>query len=263
MEKKLIALDWDKCCNGEGGPGVPWDLNGLATLGATIADVAKKGFGVCMLTGRGSAYGLAVVEALGLVEHHPGLWSGFEGGLIMSQHTPAWPCEYAACVDDEYMGARETLEKTLTPGIINRGGKQEKKEICLTYNPPPEMSLGELLKMVKMFVEDAWLNGLVNCTRTNSAVDIWPKGGSKEDNILELCRRNGVDPKNTIYIDDAPGGIPVFNVVGFSGAPANASPEVKDAAGVVAKSVGPYGVSQIIRFVACDDDSGIARLNKA
>jgi len=80
---------------------------------------------------------------------------------------------------------------------------------------------------------------------------------------LYLCSRNGVDPENAIYIDDAKSGIPVFDVVGYSGAPGNASPEVKEAAGVVAKDNGALGVNQIIRFIVHFDDSGIARLNKA
>lgn len=222
----LSILDFDGCCNSQtGGPGVPWDLSGMNTLAKTIARVPDN-FGVCLLTGRGAQYGLAVSEALGLVKYHPGLWSGFEGGLIMAQHLPDWPCEYSKCVTKEYLEARETLDITLTSAIKKRGGKQERKEVCLTYNPPPGMSLDELLGMVKEFVRDLNLTETVNCTRTNSAVDIWPKGGSKEENILDLCRRNGVDPKNVFYVDDAKSGIPVFDVVGYSGAPFTKSQDV-------------------------------------
>lgn len=257
--KNLVVLDWDKCCNGEGGPGVPWDLEGMADLAETIVKVVKEDIGVCLLTGRGSQYGLAAAEALGLVQNHPGLWSGFEGGLIFAQHVPAWPCEYAQCVQKGYLTARELLEETLTRTIIKQGGRQEKKEVCLTYNPPDGISLDDLLEMAQEFIKDLRLTGLVNATRTNSAVDIWPLGGAKEDNILEICKRNEVDPKDTIYVDDAKSGIPVFNVVGYSGAPANASPEVRQAAKIISKDNGPRGITQIIQYIIWNgNDLGVS-----
>lgn len=245
----LSILDFDGCCNSQtGGPGVPWNLSGMKELAKTIAKVPDN-FGVCLLTGRGAPYGLAVAEALGLIKYHPGLWSGFEGGLIMARHLPDWPCEYSKCVTKEYLEEREILDITLTSAIKKRGGKQEKKEICLTYNPSSDMSLDELLKMVKEFVEDLHLTNLVNCTRTNSAVDIWPLGGSKENNILEICKKNGVDPKNVLYVDDAKSGIPVFEVVGYSGAPYNVPKEVREAAKFQAPSYSgsaPYETAWII-----------------
>jgi len=226
MGRYLNILDFDGGCNSRtGGPGVPWDLSGMDVLATTIAEV-PKGFGVCLLTGRGAQYGLAVAEALGLVKYHSDLWSGFEGGLVMAQHRSDWSCELTTCVIKEYLEAREDLDITLTAAIKKRGGMKEKKEVCLTYNPPDDMSLDELLKLAQEFVENLHLTELVNCTRTNSAVDIWPLGGSKKNNILELCHKNGVDPKNTLYIDDASSGIPVFEVVGYSGAPFTDSKDV-------------------------------------
>ena len=247
--KYLDILDFDGCCNSRtGGPGVPWNLSGMEILAKTIAGVPDN-FGVCLLTGRGAQYGFAVAESLGLIKYHPGLWSGFEGGLIMAQHRPDWPCEFIACVTKEYLEAREDLDIALTPAILKRGGRQEKKEVCLTYNPPEGMSLDELLEMVKEFAQDLNLTEIVNCTRTNSAVDIWPLGGSKENNILEICKRNNVDTENVLYVDDALSGLPVFKVVGYSGAPYNVPKEVGEAAKFWAPSYSgsaPYETAWII-----------------
>ncbi|MFA4880768.1 MAG: hypothetical protein WC650_04070 [Candidatus Doudnabacteria bacterium] len=247
--KYSVVLDFDGCCNSRtGGPGILWDLVGMAELAKTIAEVPTS-FSVCLLTGRGVQYGFAISEALGLIKSHFGHWSGFEGGLIMAQHTPSWLCEYADCVTQEYLDAREILNITLVSEIKKRGGKQEKKEVCLTYNPPDGGSLDELLKIVQDYIGDLKLAEIVKCTRTNSAVDIWPVGGSKEKNILDLCYRNGVDPQNVIYVDDAKSGIPVFGAVGQSGAPFTNAKEVWDAAKIHAPNKGsaPLETAWVIR----------------
>lgn len=259
MKEKLIVLDWDGVCNGIGGPGIRWNARGVADLADCIAEV--KGitpeYGFAVLTGRDYRYGLAIVEALGLLETNPGLVSGFENGLILGAHTVPWTLRILEIVTEEYLKVRERLGEHLRPIIASAGGKEEAKDVMLTFNPPGGMAIGAFYTFLLAKIEGMYSLELVHCSHSNSAVDFGPKGGGKEDTIISLCSANGIALDQAFYIGDGSSDIEAFKKVGRSGAPDNASEKVKEAASVVAKEAAPWGTVALIRHHVFGDKWGI------
>ena len=70
------------------------------------------------------------------------------------------------------------LDAALTGLVVKMGGRQEAKDVCLTYNPPDGMPLDDLLTFFKEALADLHLTNRFDVTRTNSAVDIGPKSGA-------------------------------------------------------------------------------------
>lgn len=56
-----------------------------------------------------------------------------------------------------------------------------------------------------------------------------------------LCNTLGIELKNVAYIGDDYADLPLLKIVGFSGAPANAIPQVKTIVNYVTEKAGGYG----------------------
>lgn len=260
MVKHLIVMDWDGCGNSAtGGPGVRWILEGVKDLALCIGELNRKApeWGFVLDTGRDYHYGLALVEALGLMETNPGLWSAFEGGLVLCQHSLPWRPVLHPSVTKEYMVARTELREFLLPKITERGGAEEEKEVYLTFNPPPDMSIEDFYRRILEHVQGRAELELFNCGHSQTAVDFAPQNGGKEHTIQEIADRNDVLLSNIFYIGDAGSDVRVSPMVGAFGAPGNASEKVKQAAGVVAKEAAPRGTVALIRHHVFGDKWGI------
>lgn len=258
--KYLIVMDWDGCGNSAtGGPGVHWILEGVKDLALCIEELNRKApeWGFVLDTGRDYHYGLALVEALGLMETNLGLWSGFEGGLVLCQHKNPWKPIFHKVVTNEYLEARNSLNAYLLPIILGIGGAEEVKEVCLTYNPPPGTKIEGFYNFILGEIRGRRELEKLTHSSSKSAVDFSPFNGGKEDTIFKLCSLNSVIPKNVFYIGDGGSDAKVFPRVGLSGAPGNANDEVKKAAKVAAKEAAPWGTIALIRHHVFGDKWGI------
>lgn len=268
MEKievsRLFVLDWDGVGNSKkGGPLVPWNVEALPLLVRAISDVRAKTpqWGFVLDTGRNSEYGLAVAELLGLGENNPGLWSGFEGGLVLCQHTTPWrPVYHPSLVTEEYVRAIKSLEGILLPKVLELGGAKEYKELYLTLNPPLGMPIESFYDWIQDQVQNRTELEYVSCEHSGSAVDFAPHQGAKEDTIEELAARNGVALGDICYFGDGGTDIAVGQKVGTFGSPNNAPDRVKEAADLIATLDAPRGTVDLIRRIALGKKDGIVGL---
>lgn len=264
----LFLADWDGCCNGKGGPGVPWDLWGMAYLQSTLKELHRKAprFGLSILTGRSDD--LEIIESLGLSCLYPDLISGFENGAICLNHSTLEIIMHPMAKSKRALKAFELFDQHIAPALEQSGGTREDKKACRTVTVPKGTSADQFLCLAEGILYKVGKDIGYDFTRVfyvthgGSAVDFILKNSSghkldKEFGADFLMEALGVEKRNTIFIGDGNSDLDGFKATGHSGAPANASPKVKEQASVVAEAKGPRGTAQIIRYYALGDVSGV------
>lgn len=141
------------------------------------------------------------------------------------------------------------------------------REYCRTNNNRPWRvvdSLAELdeppVKVLLVGPEDrvaleeakAWIAthmaGRVECFYSSAILlDVMPAGVNKGYGVRELCRRLGIDVKDSVAAGDEANDIPMLYAAGVGVAMANAAPEVKAAADYVTERDNNHsGVAEIV-----------------
>jgi hypothetical protein len=128
-------------------------------------------------------------------------------------------------------------------------GRQFAKGALVTLFPPPEHSPADFAAYVSGLLVEAGLPLEVGHTFTS--VDIGPRGVDKGTGLrwlLEELRAGGwaVDLDQVAAVGDSTSDLPFMEIAGFSGAPANAAPPVRAAAGYVSPKPYTQGVLDIL-----------------
>lgn len=155
----------------------------------------------------------------------PGYWSVAENG--------AFVCDFR---DGDFrfnpllknhLSEIQNLAGRVIPTLLKKigGNKELGKEICVSLNPPAKVDIEkyfqEVLKELSRF------DKVVEITHSTSAVDITPKGVNKGSGLKFAALKSRVELQKILYIGDTKGDFPVFNIVGYSACPHNATADCK------------------------------------
>ena len=123
--------------------------------------------------------------------------------------------------------------------------KEYGKEICISLNPPSDLTVEQLFEAVQESLFD-W-SGLLEITHSKSAVDITPKGVDKASGIRFLAEYTGIPVNEMLGIGDTRGDLSMLEIVGLPACPANASDEVREIAKFIANQPETSGTTEILR----------------
>jgi hydroxymethylpyrimidine pyrophosphatase-like HAD family hydrolase len=221
-----------------------------------ITNLKKLGFNVALNTGRGAEFARRVVSHI------------FPSGSVSKI-----VCESGALIVSMPDGQRE---ETFSPKSVSEDGlailsrhrdeiiafgrhlgaekERGEKEIILSLNPHPSMSIEHFFKEMKDWIERNSGMGQLEVNHSKTAVDISPLGVDKRA-ALEEAIGDGI----VAYFGDAPGDEQAMRVSEVNITPGNALPSTKEVArnatfGLVVEEKGQgldelYGVVEALRVI--------------
>ncbi len=238
----IIFCDIDGCLND--GKHIGFDLAGLGIIRTQIKHLAARGIALSLCTGRPQPYAEAMAQALDL-------------------RTP-FICEYGAMVfdpvTDEAISLLHPKERAeidrLRQHLLTLVGDGNKhvlepgKDFALSITGPGIVGAENAAIEAQMQAYRAQCDGFdVAWTYSISAIDISPKGISKQTGAAYLLERFSIDQSAAFAIGDSVGDIPVLSFVGQPMCPANAALEVKKICGMIAASATTQGVAEILESI--------------
>lgn len=240
----LVACDIDGCLNR--GKTHTLDVKTLAQLISYNTDSAVMGTPVLtLISGRPQPFVEAYANLLGV--NSPCICEngalaylpGEDRVLIHEAITPETLAAVLVC--------RDRLRRKIVEGLP--AAIEVGKEVCTSLNPL-RAARGNVLTVEALhdIVAGEIDADLFEVTHSASAVDVTPKGVNKATGLAWLSQLCGIGPSNMIGIGDAAGDLPFLGMVGYAGAPANASEAVKKQVMYVSKKEYVEGVMDVIRY---------------
>ena len=242
MPKAIIFCDIDGCLND--GKHIGFDLGALADVRQRIRALKAHGVILSLCTGRPQPYAEAMAQVLDL-------------------HTP-FICEYGAMVFDpetdeaisllapadriEIARLRQHLQTLVGDG--NKHVLEPGKDFALSITGPGIVGASNANIQAQMEAYQAKCDGFdVTWTYSISAIDIAPKGISKQTGAAYMMDHFSISQSATYAIGDSIGDIPVLSFVNHALCPSNAASEVKNICETIAKNPTTRGVVEILDFV--------------
>ena len=138
---------------------------------------------------------------------------------------------------------RRRLEETL----VGSGAAyfQPGKEYSLTLFSTNPRDTGRLYELAAAALGD--LNETVDLVYSTSCLNVLPKGIDKAKGLHFLAAVTGCDLSQVLGVGDSDVDLEFLSLVGFSAAPANANPAVKDTVQYVSPFPTAHGVRDILR----------------
>ncbi len=236
----LIVTDVDGCLGR--GEGRAYDLDVIQQL-AELNRAARRGEpvpAITLCTGRPGAYVDAVMQMLdGFV---PAVFENGAGLYFPEGYRFAWNPIIPRSARKTILSVRSLLEESVVDAGI--GYFQPGKELALTLFPWPGHTLAE----VGAVAEQAFAGRDVPCSVEVgvTSVGIWLDGVDKGAGLRWLADEVGVSLECMAGIGDDTGDISFLKLAGFSAAPQNAIPAVKDIVEYVSPLAHGQGVLDII-----------------
>lgn len=234
---RLLVFDIDGVLTG--GEAKALDLDLLKDL-ALINQNARKNPtlpAVTLCTGRPSPYLEVMLQAID--GHLPGI---FENGAGLYVPTSYRFLPHPALGNGTRLRAvRQRLEETLV-----RSGNayfQPGKEFSLTLFASDPDDTNKLYDQTTIVLGS--LNDAVDLVYTPSCLNILSRGIHKGKGIQFLSQKTGFQPSEMLGVGDSDVDLQFLSMVGFSAAPANAVPSVKD----VVQYVSPYQRGEGVRDI--------------
>ena len=244
----MIFCDIDGCLND--GKHIGFDLDALATIRGQIKQLDTRGIAFSLCTGRPQPYAEAMAQVLDL-------------------STP-FICEYGAMVFDpktdeaisllhpndrnEINRLRQHLKSLIGQG--NKHVLEPGKDFALSITGPGIVGATNAQIEAQMLAYRSRCEGFdVEWTFSISAIDISPKGISKQTGAAYVLDRLSINQASSYAIGDSVGDLPVLSHVGFPMCPANAAREVKEMCCKVAKADTTAGVMEILADILDQTDT--------
>ncbi|PHQ99706.1 MAG: hypothetical protein COB39_02100 [Marinosulfonomonas sp.] len=235
----IIFCDIDGCLNA--GKHVALDLDALGHIRAQISTLADLGVMFSLCTGRPQPYAEAMAQ-------------------ILDVQTP-FVCEHGAMVFDPkteqvfpmpekrdlqvMADLRRHLQTIVGQENTHTFEPGNEFGLCLTGPGIIEKSYAEI-SAIKDDYQARCSTYDVIWAPSNCAVDISPKGISKQTGAAWLLERFGAAKYTTYAIGDSAGDFAVLSFVDHAMCPENAAPEVKKMCPTIAKSPTAMGVVEIL-----------------
>jgi HAD superfamily hydrolase (TIGR01484 family) len=237
---RLAVVDVDGCLSP--GEASDWDWEALQS----VRDLNRRALqgehvpAVTLCTGRQQPYVEVLMQAIGA--HMPAIYENgcglyYPDGYRFVEHP-----SISAATKDALATAKTTLRyRVVAPGL---GYFQPGKEASLTLYPLPGTTLSHLREVVTDAL--AGRENLISIQTSVSCVDVTPAGIDKGTGIRWLSDETGIALAHLGGIGDSSSDLKFMCLVGHSGAPANASTDVKTAADYVSPLENGRGVVDIL-----------------
>lgn len=236
----LIVTDIDGCIGA--GEGKAYDPDVIRQL-AEMNRAAQRGEpvpAVTLCTGRPGAYVDAMMQVLdGFL---PAVFENGAGLYFPRGYRFAWNPAIPRSARKTIVQVRGLLEESIVDAGL--GYFQPGKELTLTLFPLP----GHTLSEVGVVAEQVFAGRDVPCRVEVgvTSVGIWPDGVDKGAGLRWLANETGVPLSHIAGIGDDTGDVSFLRLAGFSAAPQNAIPAVKDIVEYVSPLTYGQGVLDII-----------------
>ncbi len=237
---KLIVLDCDGVLSA--GEAQPFDPALLARL-AQLNRRARRGEpvpAVTLNTGRPSPYVEAVMQAID--GWQPALFESGAGLYFPQDYrfetTPLFTFSHAAAL----MTIIDRIDETLVAS--GRAYWQPGKTVCHSLFARQPHTVADFFADVQQIVQS--VSSEITVKQAKLALNIHPVDVHKGTGLRRLAEVTGISPAEMGGIGDTAGDIDFLRMVGFSGAPANAAPEVRQVAGYVSPFADAAGTADIL-----------------
>ncbi len=131
-------------------------------------------------------------------------------------------------------------------GMYFETGKE--RSISLSGTPITAMSVDERAGFTAE-LQPTFQHVTANWTFSSTAIDITCDGVTKQTSCAFVLNSLGIDPKDAAAIGDSDGDLPILEYVGHAFAPANATPNVRAVATLIASDHTARGTAQILETI--------------
>lgn len=248
---KLFLSDIDGCL---AAPYEPYDLDGFRTLAdfarRAETDPALPRLGLC--SGRAYAYVEAVAQALDL--RGPALFESGGGRFDLPDARIRWSPHLTPEVEQALAGVRDYLHREVLPGsaFSYDYGKRAQSGIVGTDAEEVERMAQEVDRIVSASFPALAVHS------TPVSIDVVPRVLSKRVGIETVAEQEGLAMEEIAFIGDTGGDIEALEAVGFSFAPQNAAPRVKDVVQTVTRGAVMDGVLEAYRWCVRHNEAVLA-----
>jgi HAD superfamily hydrolase (TIGR01484 family) len=237
---RLVLVDIDGCLTP--GEGRAWNWRALEAI-AKANQLSRDDSGipaVTLCTGRQEPYVEVLMQAINawfpaIYENGCGLYFPREYRFV--EHPAITDEVREALLDTKQRLRRQVIE----PGL---GYFQPGNELSLTIYPLPGTALLSLYDIISQELRAAEQRLAIQISV--SCVDVTPAGIDKGTGVEWLSRETGIPLTSMGGIGDSASDLAFLRLVGHSGAPANAAPQVSDAVEMVSPRSDGDGVVDII-----------------
>jgi hydroxymethylpyrimidine pyrophosphatase-like HAD family hydrolase len=241
--RRLVLADVDGVITR--GEGQPAELNILERLAATNAGARNDPCipAITLCTGRQAPYVELMAQLVGVF-----LPCIFEHGAGLFFPTTC-RYEFDARLGPDYSARLARLRAALDEPLIKTGRAfvQPGKEATMTLYPLGTTTVGELFQTTTALVPDVAPE--FDVARNVNGVEVRPRGidkGTGVDRVSELLE---IAPDAIAGVGDSDPDLSFLRKVGFSAAPANATPAVRQAVTYVARAPFGQGLLEIVALV--------------
>lgn len=245
---KLFLADIDGCL---AAPYEAYDLDGFRTLAdynrRAESDPLLPRLGIC--SGRSYAYVEAVAQALDL--RGPALFESGGGRFDLPEARIRWnPC-LTDEVERQLREVRDYFHREILPetGFSYDYGKRAQAGAVWT----DQAEVARWAEIVDRYVTETFPGLAVHPTHVS--IDVVPRALTKRVAVELVAKEEGLTLDELAFIGDTGGDIEALEAVGFSFAPANAQPAVKDAVRFVTGGAVLDGVIEAYRWCVRHNES--------
>lgn len=237
---RLVAVDVDGCLSA--GEAQPIDLDLLRFI-AELNDRSREDPwtpAVTYITGRGAEY-VEVIQQL-TRGYLPVIYEVGSAALLPATYQFVYSPFIAAEAFEHIREARERLVRTL--GEAGRACCQPGLELTLSIYPIAPVTMEECKQEVDALLEPYRQNLKVEQSRT--CIDVLPRGAGKDNGLRWLADLVQMPFSVMAGFGDSPNDQAFLELVAFSGAPANAHPQVKQTVDYVSPHPNGKGVRDFL-----------------
>lgn len=245
---KLFLADIDGCL---AAPYEAYDLDGFRTLAdynrRAESDPLLPRLGIC--SGRSYAYVEAVAQALDL--RGPALFESGGGRFDLRDARIRWnPC-LTPEVERQLRDVRDYFHREILPetGFSYDYGKRAQAGAVWT----DQAEVARWAEIVDRYVAESFPDLAVHPTHVS--IDVVPRALTKRVAVELVAEEEGLALDELAFIGDTGGDIEALEAVGFSFAPANAQPAVKEAVRFVTDGAVLDGVLEAYRWCVRHNES--------
>ncbi len=218
---RLVAVDVDGCLSG--GESQPIDL-GLLQYMAELNDRSRQDPlvpAITFITGRSAQY-VEVIQQL-TRGYQPAIYEVGSAALLPQEYRFLYNPILRPEAFDSIRQARDRIRSTL--GQANRAYYQPGLELTISVYPIAPVTMEECGREVEALIEPyrSWLK----VERSRTCIDIVPREAGKATGLRWLADLAQVPFSAMAGIGDSPNDRSFLELVAFSGAPANAHPDLK------------------------------------
>jgi len=251
-EIKAVLIDVDNCLLPTNGELPTRFFDALWDISRCINEANRGKFSqIGWCSGRDRNY----IEALSFFMGLPNSWSIIESGVALFNPTTK-EMKLNPALTQIVREGFEVISQKIIPPILKQHPEISLYpgnviQVTLELRYGVNLSVEECYETVKAELSEFISAGLVIVHHSQIAVDISPTGISKASGIRFFTEETGVELEEILGIGDSKGDLPMLEIVGWVGCPANATKEckalVKEKGGYISPYSYAVGVGDVIR----------------